>query len=605
MGDSPNARISNRRKSLFQSGKALLGVGRRRTSTPTEKVMPSGIRQLKAVLEEHEDGQRSARASARLTKRERALYDVLCELLTTEKNYVADLRFAVSEYAKPLRGPLGQQKHYDVFANLEQIEQLHGNLEADLRPARACVQAAEMKRASSADVDVDGGGGDGDDKGVAGELAALVASAFQPLLPYFMMYATYCGKYTDAPAQLLEARRKKQVDALVVSKTAEKGGTTLEQMLFRPVQRMCVYPLLFKQALRELDAGSKAGSDASASTLAAFTSCFDTVSKTITLVNENVREQEADARLREVLVTEVSGASHLISPTRRLISEVSLDTRRIDGWLHHRRPCKWYVFNDLLLITKPAGAVAHTAIGNAIGTAIAAKLKVRAEIDLLEVDIASSAGGGDEADEDAPSAASAPSPKHPPKRSAMAKGSSGEGSGSGGRRGVRFASHVQSGPPPQPAAGDSGAKGGGGAEGGGAEGGGGGAGTPRRWMAATHMILDRITGDATPVVGVSPTRSPAAAPSSAWSNVLTTMGGSGSSDDLYGDNEREVIHLVHHGRGGGVYKAWAASEAEASALVEQLTRLQAELQESNQSLRDRKEASHAKRRNKSLFGGRS
>ena len=68
--------------------------------------------------------------------------------------------------------------------------------------------------------------------------------------------------------------------------------------------------------------------------------------------------------------------------------------------------------------------------------------------------------------------------------------------------------------------------------------------------------------------------------------------------DLYGVSDRDVIHFVHHGSHGGVYKAWAKSEAAAHELVQQLTRLQAALLEAQSSLKARKDAAkRAKARN--------
>ena len=89
-------------------------------------------------------------------------------------------------------------------------------------------------------------------------------------------------------------------------------GTALEQLLFRPVQRMCVYPLLFKQALNQ--GRGKEGRGVSEEGLQAFAACFDMVSRTIEEVNENVREQEAEARMRSVLVDQVR-AAHAYSCT--------------------------------------------------------------------------------------------------------------------------------------------------------------------------------------------------------------------------------------------------------------------------------------------------
>ena len=51
---------------------------------------------------------------------------------------------------------------------------------------------------------------------------------------------------------------------------------------------------------------------------------------------------------------------------------------------------------------------------------------------------------------------------------------------------------------------------------------------------------------------------------------------------------------MHHGVGGGVYKAWAASAAEARALVHRLCAMQAELRRRDSELTQR--VSEAKKR---------
>ena len=89
-----------------------------------------------------------------------------------------------------------------------------------------------------------GGGSDGiaDSSAVSPKaslaFAGLVARAFQPLLPYFMVYATYCGNYTEAPANLADARRAKSTIDVVVVSGGARAGVQLEQLLFRPVQRV-------------------------------------------------------------------------------------------------------------------------------------------------------------------------------------------------------------------------------------------------------------------------------------------------------------------------------------------------------------------------------
>ena len=53
---------------------------------------------------------------------------------------------------------------------------------------------------------------------------------------------------------------------------------------------------------------------------------------------------------------------------------------------------------------------------------------------------------------------------------------------------------------------------------------------------------------------------------------------------------------MHHGVNGGVYKAWAASERESRTLVNWLTKLQQELFEREDALRERIETARQARR---------
>ena len=124
------------------------------------------------------------------------------------------------------------------------------------------------------------------------------------------------AKFTDAPAKLQETvKHSKKVQAMVLRAQTE-FNTALEALLFRPVQRMCVYPLLFKQALKALDEDTAEHK--------AFEECFEAVSKTIQMVNENVRMQEAEHHTQHLLCVQIRNASELLAPGRHLISEATV-----------------------------------------------------------------------------------------------------------------------------------------------------------------------------------------------------------------------------------------------------------------------------------------
>ena len=514
-------------------------------------VQPAGILQLKAVLEELPKTASFVRRKAEAAvdkKRDHQLREVLEEILKTETNYLADLQFIHREFVTPLQAQLSHQMHADIFANLTQLMQLHGRLGADLEPARRAVK--------------DGRGTE--------QLAAAIAKAFTPFIPLLMLYATYCGKFTDAPAKVHEAVRRSKKAAATIARGPAEFNTALEALLFRPVQRMCVYPLLFRQALKHLPAESEAREDFEASSQA--------IGETIAQVNENVREQEAEARTRHVLIEEVHSASHLLVPLRRLVSEASVRLQRVDGTvlamgnlLHRRRVCHLFIFSDLLLVCRARPA----AVGGGFQRVLTLPLDT--------IDVAMNAGGDEEsgrlseAASDSAMAVSEPVPEATRSRRVQ-------------RQWVRAT----------------------------------------RWVAAeerkrsvvarqlsSSLSVDlfgdgssgSLNGESSSGVGGEAATAPAngfvSVRKATWSNLLTLAQAQlegdptpwKEDDDLWGARHRETLTIVHHGSGGGVYKLWAISESEGRSLVRQLTELQDAYRKDEEMLALRKsEAAERERR---------
>ena len=183
-----------------------------------------------------EERQEAEEARAReIAKAERALGDVLEELLLTEATYLDDLRHIMEHFVTPMTDILSHSVHSTIFANLSMLVELHTKLAADLAPATA-MGASETPTDFRA-------------------MGDSIASAFLVLAPFFRMYAIYSANYKDVPAALSTAKQEKAVADFLrerAQRDAEEKGegksATLDALLFRPVQRMCVYPLLFKQA---------------------------------------------------------------------------------------------------------------------------------------------------------------------------------------------------------------------------------------------------------------------------------------------------------------------------------------------------------------------
>ena len=125
--------------------------------------------------------------------------------------------------------------------------------------------------------------------------------------------------------------------------------TTALGLMIRPVQRVCQYPLLFREVLKHLQNDDPGAAD--------FARMVGQMEETIETVNEKVRAQENGLRMRGILTAELQGAglADLISPSRALVHE-AIVRLRAEGSLRPewraKREYKIYVFSDLLLIAR-------------------------------------------------------------------------------------------------------------------------------------------------------------------------------------------------------------------------------------------------------------
>jgi len=258
-------------------------------------------------------------------KAEKQLLECVNEFISTEANYLEDLRFTTREYSRPLHHLLDSQAHYKIFSNHEQLLELHVKLDQALGKARDAVKNAERSEAT--------------------------VQAFIGLLPYFKMYAAYCANYPHVAASLAQVRMEDKVAQLLAEKHAQHH-TTLQALLFRPVQRMCLYPLLFKRMVNCTSEG-----------LPLHKLCeqaFNGVQQLNAEVNENVRNMESKLHMMEVLTQEVKSndIQHLFEAPRSLVREALVDMKCHSASIARpdwriRRPYKWYVFSDYLLVCRP------------------------------------------------------------------------------------------------------------------------------------------------------------------------------------------------------------------------------------------------------------
>lgn len=240
------------------------------------------------------------------------------ELLDTERVYCSHLNMIVEHFLHPMRslGIVPREDQQRIFSNIEQLHSIHDALQFDL---------SDESQHTLADV----------------------ASAYEKMAPFFKAYAVYCLNYSGAVERLENLLRSATGSHLGVLEALlqdgeRKSGQSLKSLLITPVQRLCKYPLLFREILQA------AKSDPAHTALSR---AADAVEVAALAVNERVREVEGMAAMRRLAAA--LSAEHLVSenPTRCLLHAVSCEVETEGN--HHEifsRAGTLWLCSDLLLL---------------------------------------------------------------------------------------------------------------------------------------------------------------------------------------------------------------------------------------------------------------
>ena len=284
---------------------------------------------LKQIAQMHAELKHAVKSSDALSTREGELMDTLDELLATERKYLTDLQHTCTAFLTPLASVLDAPKHAKLFANLKQIEGLHKQIESEVGQNTRHLHSANEK-------------------------AERIASGFQRVMPFFRMYSTFCASYAGLADALRAIQESAEATALVTAARDQSAGVTLEAYLFRPVQRMCAYPLFFQKALKNTADGSPQRKR--------FQALLDNMQEVINAINEDVRRNVEQQRAADVLLREVGGdAAELLSAHRRFFLEVDVDMQisaggdwMTEGRFFERRKYRWFLFSDQILVCRPS-----------------------------------------------------------------------------------------------------------------------------------------------------------------------------------------------------------------------------------------------------------
>ena len=152
----------------------------------------------------------------------------LTEIYDTEKTYVKDLQYVVDEWLKPLRAnevvPRGQLP--DVFGNIELILSVNTQL---LDKMDKCLKSYG--------------------EGVSGEQVSGFGEIFESSCRLLVCYHQFCSNHSHALDVVTQWRKHAKFEQFAHERESASGHT-LVSYLIKPVQRICKYPLLFRELIR-------------------------------------------------------------------------------------------------------------------------------------------------------------------------------------------------------------------------------------------------------------------------------------------------------------------------------------------------------------------
>ncbi|KAJ3025461.1 UNVERIFIED_CONTAM: Myosin 10A, isoform D [Siphonaria sp. JEL0065] len=292
---------------------------------------------------------------------ERKRQEVIYEIISTEKDYVADLQVILGVYMHKLKtGKVLRGKDISViFSNLEVI--LPVNMEL--------LKRLEERQA----LHING-------------VVEQIGDIFIKVTDYLKMYTMYCSNHPFALMKLQTVRQTRSVAKFLdaIAHSSECRNLDLSNFLLKPIQRICKYPLLIREAIRHTSTYHP--------DYAQLTTALSKIETVVTIVNEGARQAENVQRMLE-LQTRLTIRTSIVIPSRVLkkygVCEYlgkssgasgrgGKDSAIMGG---KRKRCEVYLFNDVLILAKPIGGGSGVNGGsNDNGSGAMEKLKLMAMV---------------------------------------------------------------------------------------------------------------------------------------------------------------------------------------------------------------------------------
>ncbi|KAJ3020230.1 Rho guanine nucleotide exchange factor 4 [Thoreauomyces humboldtii] len=244
--------------------------------------------------------------------------EVIREMILTERDYVQDLETIINIYMNPLKGTklLPAKDMSIIFSN---VEQLHG-VNKQLRTWF-------------------------DERLAENPIVQTIGDIFIRVSDFLKMYTMYCRNHPFALMRLQAVRQSKAVTKFLdqCAASPEAKNLNLANFLIKPVQRICKYPLLIREAMKSTDPTHPDFLNLQSALLK-----IETV---VTIVNEGARQAEAVQKMLEIQ-GRFTTKMNIVAPWRQLLKSASMELVKANGERSRRES---FLFNDMFVLAKSLG----------------------------------------------------------------------------------------------------------------------------------------------------------------------------------------------------------------------------------------------------------
>ncbi|KAJ5066875.1 faciogenital dysplasia protein [Anaeramoeba ignava] len=247
--------------------------------------------------------------------------NVIQELVQTEEKYVKDLHVIIEYYLKPLREKSIVHKK-DISAMFSSIETIFGVNSNILQELQMLYQKDPEKVAEM-----------------------NVGTVFQKYVDFLKIYTQYCSNHPQSISTVVKYSKKDAFENFIhhqKENVAECGGLGILDLLIKPIQRICKYPLIFKELLK--------GTDPTYPDFQDLFKAYQALYHVAEYVNERQRSAEQSMIVVEIL-TRLAGipkSFELVQPTRQFIQEATLKKKSV----RRIQERQFWLFTDVIVYGK-------------------------------------------------------------------------------------------------------------------------------------------------------------------------------------------------------------------------------------------------------------